>query len=230
MCGDGMASETPQKMSYASATNPTTIQGWLADVTALPEKARKKWHGRLYNKWNVAQCVRYVGGKCLSGNNIEIAYQFEVYKQPDRIAGGAWCPVISEEEPTRLASQMPVICSRYGQMMLESADPSSTFREIQSKPRSLHRLQEKTENCIYDAIARLPEHVKEEFLNLNIEEWRRTGIHNYATLLNALSQTIACFPDQFIELLLPGEEDNKNAKVAQEEKKSRESIKPSNSR
>ena len=217
-----MASETPQKMSYASATNPTIIQGWLADVTALPEKARKKWHGRLYSKWNVAQRVRYVGDKCLSRNNIEIAYQFEVYKQPDKIAGGAWCPVISEEEPTRLAShQMPVICSRYGQMMLESADPSSTFREIQSKPRSLHRLQEKTENCIYDAIARLPEHVKEEFLKLNIEEWRRTGIHNYATLLNALSQTIACFPDPFIELLEPGEEDNKNAKVAQEEKKPR---------
>ena len=80
---------------YTSITSDQIMAKWMAELSALLPKKQKKWKGKLFDKWNVAQKVPYNPvGKLVEGSSG--VCHFEVYKQPDRPGGGCWWPVLSE--------------------------------------------------------------------------------------------------------------------------------------
>ena len=88
-----------------SATHQARIDGWLVEIAKLPPRKQKNRKGRLYDKWNVSQRVRYVpGGRTVGeGPGALTTYFEEVWKPANREKGHAWWPVFSWECPCFLA-------------------------------------------------------------------------------------------------------------------------------
>jgi len=122
-----------------SITSAKMIRGWRAELENLAPAKQKKWHGRLWDKWGVAQKVRHVGPQ---KNEMGLAYEFQVWKQPDRKGGGSWWAVIEEnawrawdqqaqnEHPQAWREQK---VSSYHRRFMESDDFSATFREVREE-------------------------------------------------------------------------------------------------
>ena len=67
----------------------------------------------------------------------QLPYEFEVYKQPDRVGGGNWWSVVDYMQLTALnAKPTSKILSSFAQRMAESDDPCATFHEIQAEPKA----------------------------------------------------------------------------------------------
>jgi len=76
-----------------SGTSAAMLAKWHEELRALKPNKRVRWHAKLWDKWRVAQRVRYVGEVRYVGcGDDQLPYEFEVYKQPDRAGGGAWWP------------------------------------------------------------------------------------------------------------------------------------------
>ena len=105
----------------------------MSEIDALPAKKRKHWKGRLFDKWNVAQRVRFVPeGERISESEY-ISY-FKVYKQPNRDGGGQWWPVVEESFHALAGDVRPL--SGYGHRLLRAAetyDMWETFDDIQEE-------------------------------------------------------------------------------------------------
>ena len=105
------------EISGCCMTSAAMLAEWQEQLTALKVHKRTRWHGRLLDKHNVAQRVRYVGEvrEAVFGDTC-ISFEFEVYKQPNRAGGAAWWPVVEkfplhnlyspENEPSEDAYEM----------------------------------------------------------------------------------------------------------------------------
>ena len=81
---------------YTSLTSDQIMAKWTAEVSALPPKKQTQWKGKLFDKRNVAQKVRFNPvGKLVEGASG--VSHFEVYKQSNRTGGGCWWPVLTEK-------------------------------------------------------------------------------------------------------------------------------------
>ena len=111
------------------------VEKWMTEIRALPAKKRKHWKGRLFDKWNVAQKVRYVPEGEQIGESSYISY-FKVYKQPNRgDSGGQWWPVVEESFHTLPDMKLRPV-GAYGHRLLhaaETGDMWETFDDIQEE-------------------------------------------------------------------------------------------------
>ena len=184
-----------------SGTSAAMLAKWHEEVRALKPNKRARWHAKLWDKWRVAQRVRYVGEVRYVGYGDEqLPYEFEVYKQPDRAGGGAWWPVVDYMQLTTFNAKQPSkALSSFAQRMAESADPWATFHEIQAEPKApvpedpsvtAMRVLEATVN----ALPRKPrQHFEATFEDLVCE-----GACESHAAKQALASTTTAFPAEFL--------------------------------
>ena len=114
----------------SSQTSEAIIQKWWAEVNALPPKKRPKWKGKLWDKWNVGERVRFVpeGREIAEG----VVTHFEVWKQPNRDGGDKWWPVLGPDAfQGRIVRVHPL--SEFGARMMNADDMFQEFNDIQGE-------------------------------------------------------------------------------------------------
>ena len=184
-----------------SGTSAAMLAKWHEEVRALKPNKRVRWHAKLWDKWRVAQRVRYVGKVRYVGcGDDQLPYEFEVYKQPDRAGGGNWWPVVDYMRLTALnAKPTSKTLSSFAQRMAESADPWATFHEIQAEPKApvpedpsvtAMRVLEATVNA-------LPRGPRQHF-EATFEELMCEGACESHATKQALASTTTAFPAEFL--------------------------------
>ena len=196
-----MVPEHDGMVTACSGTSAAMLAKWHEELRALKPNKRVRWHAKLWDKWRVAQRVRYVGEVRYVGYGDEqLPYEFEVYKQPDRAGGGTWWPVVDYMQLTALNAKQPSkTLSSFAQRMAESADPWATFHEIQAEPKApvpeepsvtAMRVLEATVN----ALPRKPrQHFEATFEDLVCE-----GACESHAVKQALASTTTAFPAEFL--------------------------------
>ena len=101
---------------------------WMAELSALPPKKQTQWKGKLFDKRNVAQKVRFNPvGKLVEGASG--VSHFEVYKQSNRTGGGCWWPVLTE---SAIDHQTIIPLTQHGTRLREG-DTWNVFNDIQAE-------------------------------------------------------------------------------------------------
>ena len=120
-----------------SATTAAILDGWRAELAAMPARERKNWKGILSDKWNVRQKVRWLGKVYTAdvGDGVSVQYEFACYKHADKVCGSTWVPVIDLACQDLL--EAPKILTDAGRRLLDARrdgeDMSAVFRDIQAE-------------------------------------------------------------------------------------------------
>ena len=182
---------------HASEVEIETIDKWREEVRALKPSKRRKWHSRLWNPCGVAEKVRYVGEvKFLQHGARLVSYEFESYKQQNRVVGGgAWWPVTDRKQSRAVWGLSDG--SSFGQRMWQNPDRWQTWRSIQAEEAE-ETANERVNRVSYDiltALGKAPwEYFCASFAKLEREKGTVNGLAREAVL-----DTAVTFPAEFVE-------------------------------